>query len=226
MYLNRMHRFFKLLRSLKLTAVLIAAIIITSAVSTFIPQSRFFSSPAFLIPVVLFFFNLLACTIFRFSRELKKEKPNFGPDILHGGLLLFIIAAFLSALNRMDGSITLSKGQSAMLPNGTIIVLEDLEYTEDTNGRPEAWKSYLSVFHGSEIPMQSGVLEVNHPLKSGGFSLYQFAYGNNAGETYTVIRVVWDPGYAMVVISLCIVGAGICITLFVKLRNLPKGEKV
>ncbi|WP_038078454.1 cytochrome c biogenesis protein ResB [Treponema primitia] len=217
-------KFFSLFRSLKLTAVLIAYFIIAAAISTFIPRSRFFNTPAFLVPVGLFFINLLSCTIFRFTGELKKRSPNFGPDILHGGLLLFIIAAFLSALNRVDGSITLSRGQSAMLPNGTIIVLDDLEYIEDKNARPLAWKSYLSVFQDNVMELKSYPLEVNHPLKIGGFSLYQYSYGIyadglNAGDEYTVLRAVWDPGYVMVVISLLIVGTGIVITLLIKLRR-------
>ncbi|AEF84128.1 putative ResB family protein [Treponema primitia ZAS-2] len=226
-------KIFAILRSLKLTAVLIGYFIITSAVSTFIPQKnslegpqpRFFSSPAFLIPVVLFFINLLSCTVFRFRRELKKSKPNFGPDLLHGGLLLFIIAAFLSGFNRIDGSITLSKGQQAILPNGSIIFLDGLEYVQDENGRPQAWKSYLSVIQDREVAIESYPLEVNHPLKVGGFSLYQYSYGVNSEGEYTVLRAVWDPGYAMVVIALFICAAGICITLFVKMKNFHQGRQ-
>jgi hypothetical protein len=215
-------KIFALLRSLKVTAALIVYLVVASAVSTFMPQFRFFSSAAFLVPVALFFINLLCCTVFRLTRELKKEKPNFGPDLLHGGLLLFIIAAFLSAFNRVDGSITLSKGQQAMLPNGSIIHLDDLEYTEDENKRPQAWKSYLSVYRGNELLQKSYPVEVNHPLKAGEFSLYQYSYGIDDNGEYTVLRAVWDPGYAMVVIALVIFGTGICITLFIKLRNFQR----
>jgi cytochrome c biogenesis factor len=213
-------KIFSFFRSLKLTAVLIAYFIIASAVSTFIPQSRFFYSPAFLIPVGLFFINLLVCTIFRFKRELKKDKPNFGPDLLHGGLLLFIIAACLSGFNRVDGAITLHRGEQALLPSGVIILLEDLEYVQDGNGRPQAWKSSLSVYRDNKKVVESYGLEVNHPLKTDGFSLYQYSYGSDSNGEYTVLRAVWDPGYAMVVISLFICGAGICITLFVKLKRI------
>jgi cytochrome c biogenesis protein len=212
-------KIFALLRSLKITAILISYFIIAFAVSSFFPQLHIFRSPFFLIPVLLFFINLLSCAIYRFRRELKKDKPNFGPDILHSGLLLFIIAAFLSAFNRIDGSISLSKGQQAILPNNNIIVLDDLEYAEDHAGRPGVWKSYLSVFKNNTKIIDSFAVEVNHPLKIEGFTLYQSSYGRNDGEAYTVLRAVWDPGYAMVVISLIIIGIGIFITMFIKLHR-------
>jgi cytochrome c biogenesis protein len=232
---------FTLLRSLKTTAFLVALLSAASALSTFIPQSlgeaeyqalygqtlgilivksgfyNFFSSIFFFILAGLFFINLLSCTLFRFSRELrKKANRNFGPDILHGGLVLFMAAALLSVLNRMDGSLMLFKGQTALLPNGNMLILDDLEYQHYENGRPKAWISYLTVLQDGKPLVQSYPLEVNHPLKLKGFSLYQNSYGLLREKEYTVIQAVRDPGYILVLVSFIIVGAGIFITLFYK----------
>ncbi|MDR0877927.1 MAG: cytochrome c biogenesis protein ResB, partial [Treponema sp.] len=120
--------------------------------------------------------------------------------------------------------ITLSKGREAVISQENTIVLDELEYKADANGRPQTWKSYVSVFRGEEKIIESYPIEVNHPLKVGGYSLYQYSYGvyadgSASGTEYTILRAVWDPGYAMVVLSLVIIGTGICITVFIKLTG-------
>ncbi|QQO11308.1 cytochrome c biogenesis protein ResB [Breznakiella homolactica] len=237
-------KIFAALRSLRFTIIIIAYIVVAGAVSTLIPQnmdteyyyslyspglarfitvsglSHFFSSPAFLVPVGLFFINLLACTLFRFTRELKKKSGrNFGPDILHGGLILFIIAASLSVYHRMDGSVMLAVGQSVILPNGDIMTLEDFEFQKYEDGRPRAWISYVTVSRNGESYLESHPLEVNRPLKLDAFSLYQVSYGNMGGRDYSVIQAVGDPGYTFVVVSLIITGIGIFVTFIPKLRK-------
>jgi cytochrome c biogenesis protein len=237
-------KIFSLLRSLRTTVFLVGLLSAAGALSTFIPQSlseaeyqahygqtlgslivksgfyNFFSSAFFFVLAGLFFINLLSCTVFRFKRELgKKANRNFGPDILHGGLVLFMAAALLSVLNRMDGSLMLTKGQTALLPNGNMLILDDLEYQHYENGRPKAWISYLTVLQDGVPLFQSFPLEVNHPLKLKGFSLYQNSYGTTGGMEYTVIQAVRDPGYTLVLVSFIITGTGIFITLFNKLRR-------
>ncbi|MDR1894354.1 MAG: cytochrome c biogenesis protein ResB [Spirochaetales bacterium] len=237
-------RIFTWLRSLRLTLALVLYMVITGGLSTFVPQhlegqeyfqlyspslarlvlavgmDDFFSSLPFLIPAGLFFVNLLACTVFRFRRELRKKgRKNFGPDILHGGLILFMISAALSVFNRMDGTLRLGVGESALLPNGNTLILDDLEYRQYDNGRPLAWISYLTVLEGERILYTARPLEVNHPLKLNGFSLYQYSYGNMGGREYTVIMAVRDPGYTLVFISFILCIAGLGLTALYKLRR-------
>jgi cytochrome c biogenesis protein len=237
-------RFFAALRSLKLTMVLVTYLVIASAVSTLIPQSEpaahyrhmyppalakiilaagldhFFSSPLFLVPSLCFFVNLAACTVFRFRRELgKKGSRNFGPDMLHGGLILLILFAFLSVFNRMDGSVTLSPGESVILPNGNTLLLENFEFIRYQDGRPRAWISTVTVLERGEPILRSAPLEVNHPIKLKGFTLYQWSYGNAGDRLFTVIHAVRDPLYSMVFAAFILIGGGTFITLFVKLRK-------
>lgn len=239
---------FAFARSLKVTIVLMAYLVIAGAVSTLVPQgmgpevywaqyppglanflmgsglTHFFRSPGFFVPAGLFFVNLLACTVFRFNRELrKKSRRNFGPDILHGGLLLFMAAAVFSYAGRDQGSVTLSPGESAILPGGNTLILDDFEFIQYDDGRPRAWISYVTVLRNGEVFVSGYPIQVNHPLKLDRFSLYQVSYGNFRGRQYSVLRVAEDPGYTFVLISLIIIGAGGFITLIPKLRKAPHG---
>jgi cytochrome c biogenesis protein len=243
-------RLFAALRSLKLTVFLVSYLGIASALSTFIPQmepaahyrhfypgavaevilatgfDHFFSSAFFLAPSFCFFVNLAACTLYRFARELKKKAgKNFGPDILHGGLLLLIVFAFLGVFNRMEGSITLAPGESVLLPGGETLVLENFEFIKYPDGRPRAWISTVTVFNDRGPVLQSYALEVNHPVQLKGFTLYQWSYRDTAQGLVTVIQAVRDPLYSMVLTAFILIGGGTCITLFGKLRRLRKNYK-
>jgi cytochrome c biogenesis protein len=247
---KRGRRLFAVLRSLKLTVILVSYLVIASAVSTFIPQSEpaahyrhfypgpvaavilaagfdhFFSSFFFLAPSGCFFINLAACTLYRFFRELKKRAgKNFGPDILHGGLLLLIVFAFLSVFNRMEGSITLAPGESVLLPGGDTLVLENFEFIKYPDGRPRAWISTVTVFNSSGPVLQSYPLEVNHPVKLQGFTLYQWSYSDTPKGLVTVIQAVRDPLYGLVLVAFILIGGGTCITLFGKLRRFKNTIK-
>jgi cytochrome c biogenesis protein len=243
-------RLFAALRSLRLTVILVSYLVIASAVSTFIPQSEpaahyrhfysgavagiilatgfdhFFSSVFFLAPSFCFFINLAACTLYRFARELKKKAgKNFGPDILHGGLLLLIVFAFLGVFNRMEGSITLAPGESVLLPGGDTLILENFEFIKYPDGRPRAWISTVTVFNNSGLVLQSYPLEVNHPVKLKGITLYQWSYRDTGQQLVTVIQAVRDPLYSLVFIAFILIGGGTCITLFGKLRRFQKHYK-
>jgi hypothetical protein len=110
---------FKLLRSLKLAAVLISYLVATGIIASLLPQGReaayyysilppfvaglvmktgfsnFYGSLLFLIPALLFFANLSACAVDRLVREMRKDraKRRHGPDILHVGLMLLILSS-------------------------------------------------------------------------------------------------------------------------------------
>jgi cytochrome c biogenesis protein len=244
-------RLFAALRSLKLTVALVSYLVIASAVSTFIPQAQpaahyrhfyppalaefilasgfdhFFSSFFFLAPSCCFFINLAACTLYRFARELKKKAgKNFGPDILHGGLLLLIVFAFLGVFNRMEGSITLAPGESALLPGGDTLRLENFEFIKYPDGRPRAWISTVTVLSGNKALLQSYPLEVNHPVKLKGLTLYQWSYIDTGKGLATVIQAVRDPLYSLVLIAFILIGGGTGITLFGKLQRFQKNRGV
>ena len=216
---------FRQLRSINFTLVLLALLIALSAISTFqAAPGEFFSSLGFFAIIFLFFVNLACCTIYRFLKELKKKvNRNFGPDILHGGLILFMIVGLISTYNRMEGQIAIREGETVRLPDGSYLTLEEFEYVQYDNGRPKDWISYLTIQNGNETLYSRYPLRVNHPLKVNEYNLYQYSYGEMMGGVFSVILAVREPFYGLVVISFILCGVGFIITIFMKLKKLRQG---
>ena len=198
--------------------------IVLSAISTFMESpAAFFDSLGFFAIVALFFVNLTSCTLYRFTRERrKKSNRNFGPDILHGGLILFVIVALLSTFNRMEGKVSLVKGESVKLPGGSVLTLDNFEYSRYENGRPKDYISYLTIENDDSVIYSHFPLRVNHPLKLKGYTLYQLSYGEMKGGVFSVIQAVRDPFFELVIAAFIVSGIGIFITLFAKLKNTVK----
>jgi cytochrome c biogenesis factor len=215
---------FKWLRSVKFTVILLALLIVMSAISTFSAEpGAFFSSLGCFALAFLFFVNLCCCTFYRFSNELKKKaNRNFGPDILHGGLVLFMVFALISVYSRMEGQIMLTIGESALLPDGNVLILDDFEYQQYENGRPKDWISYLTIEHDGEVIFLRHPLRVNHPLTMNVYTLYQVSYANMGGKEYSVIQAVREPFFALVLAAFIICGIGAFVTLFIKLKKLSQ----
>ncbi|MCL2879880.1 MAG: cytochrome c biogenesis protein ResB [Treponema sp.] len=214
----------KYLRSLYFSLILLALLIILSAISTFSSDpGAFFNSLGFFAIIFLFFVNLVSCTVYRLVKEIrKKSNRNFGPDILHGGLILFMVFALLSTYNRMEGQIALTVGQSVNMPDGSVLTLDDFEYLRYDDGRPQDWISYLSVENAKGVVVSRYPLRVNHPLQLSGLTLYQSSYGEMRGGVYSVIMAVKEPLWILVLAALIICGAGMFITLFVKLYRTQR----
>ena len=124
---------------MKLTAVLLGFLVVSSALSTLIPQKKppsfyegrypavsdtillmnidtFFRSPVFLVPVFLFFVNLCVCTAGRLAGKTgRRHRRSFGPDIIHIGLILLLVSGVVSLYGRKEGYISLGVGESTDL---------------------------------------------------------------------------------------------------------------
>ena len=187
------------------------------------PQ-EFFSSLGFFAIVFLFFINLVCCTYYRFTKELKKQSNrNFGPDILHGGLILFMVFALISTFNRMEGQIGVREGESIKMPDGSILTLDEFVHSHYENGRPKDFISYLTIKDGDEVIYSRHPLRVNHPLKLKGYLLYQVSYGEMGGGVYSVIQAVREPFYGLVVAAFIVCGIGFIVTFIVKLKKMKWG---
>jgi cytochrome c biogenesis protein ResB len=203
-------RVFRLLSSLKFTVALLALLIVLSAISTFSAQPEaFFGTLGFFALAFLFFVNLCCCTLRRFTRELKKTSGrNFGPDVLHGGLILFMIAALISVYNRMEGHVMIQEGETVQMPDGSMLTLEECEYQQYENGRPKDWISYLTVTRDGETLLSRAPLRVNHPVTLNGYTLYQVSYADMNGRVFSVIQAVREPFFALVFAAFIVCGAG------------------
>lgn len=232
--------------SIKLASVLIALIALGCVVATLLPQdlpaadyaarygqalggflvrsglARYFRSPLFVIPSFAFFANLSACSVQRLLRELRKKgKRRHGPDLLHLGLILLVVGAMLSASGRKEYSVALAPGESALLPDGRVLRLDDFDYEAYEDGRPREWTSMMTVLRDGRPEIEARALRVNRPLRLGAISLYQASRQSLAETQLSGIRAVVDPGYRLVLASLLVAAAGVFVSFAGKSRGGP-----
>jgi cytochrome c biogenesis protein len=201
-----MNALYRLFKSVRLAVVLILVITALSLLATLVPQGkdsayyqrhfssvvfrlidwfqfdRFFSSPLFLIPVALFTVNLAVCAVDRFFRRARSKAPKrFGPDLIHIGLLLLIAASLVTALSRKEKDYTLAPGSEAILQNTKYTLsLKSFEFLRYETGSPKAWISTVSVAKDGKTDIASFPIEVNHPLRLKGVTVYQNAWVSEA----------------------------------------------
>ncbi len=186
---------------MKLAVFLIGYLILTGVMATLVPQgqdpgvyvarygrlvgeiivqtgfSRFFTSILFFIPAFAFFINLSTCTVDRLLRETRKKgRRRHGPDILHVGLMLLAIGSVISFSSKQEGSVNLSVGDKVELPDSRILELTGFRYEAYADGRPKDWTSTVRVLKDGTVEKDGYAIRVNHPLKLGSLSLYQFSH--------------------------------------------------
>ena len=209
---------YNFLKSTKLAIVIVLYLAASSGLSTLVPQGReiafyyqefspamawlitstqfykFFSSIPFVLPVIVFFLNLLTCAIVRFIKRVRsKARKRFGPDIIHFGILLLMVAVLWAPGGRKEETVFLSEGDTKDLGEGYELVLNQFEFLKYDDGRPKDWYSYVDVFKdGTKVKTHK--IEVNKPLKIGKLKVFQSSYNqdmvatvsNDAGEIFDV----------------------------------------
>ena len=200
--MKAIYRFFT---SVRLAVVLILAITALSLLATLVPQGResayyqahfshpayrliswfqfdrFFSSPLFLVSVAFFTINLGVCAIDRFVRRARTKATNrFGPDLIHIGLLVLIAGGLITALNRQEKDYTMAPGAQVTLNRSYALHLQSFEFLKYENGSPKAWISTVSVLKDGKTEIASFPIEVNHPLRLKGVTVFQTSWTSEA----------------------------------------------
>lgn len=196
-----MNKFLDRLTSIRLAIWLLSYLLVGSILATLIPQGLpdtdyytiypklvaqlvvqtgfkgFFGSIIFIIPILVFFANLSACTVKRFIRELKKKGTHHhGPDILHIGLILLVLGSLWSYSGHQEGSVTLAPGDSVNLPDGSVMSLLDFTFERYEDGRPSDWTSIIDVKKDGKTMVDKAEVRVNQPLRYAGLTFYQASY--------------------------------------------------
>ena len=184
---------YRFLKSVKLALILIGYLIVVSIIATLIPQGRqlssyhntIFRSFLFLVPLGMFFINLAVCTVDRIIRRIKYRSPlRPGPDLIHIGLLILMIAGVFTLFERREGFMFLAPGDMVKLPGGYTLELTSFTYSRYQDGRPREWISDVTVFQGNDPPEKVSI-EVNHPLHLGKLNLFQYSYKDRSTVTLT-----------------------------------------
>ena len=253
-------RIFRFFSSLRLTVFLLGAGLLTAAAAGLIPQNLppgsyreilppwlaravpvlgldgVFRSPLFLALLLLFWLNLLACTLRRLLRARNHRGRRFGPDLIHGGLLILIAGGLVTSLFRAEALVYLSPGDAVRLSASEFLVLEDFRFDTYPDGRPEAW---ISRVRRERVPSaeESGVkpdegesgapgtareIRVNRPLRYRGLTIYQSDYrpGEKEDSWESGLTVTRDPGRPVILAGFILLGPGLVLTLYQKRRDL------
>jgi len=157
--------------------LLIAAFCITA---TLIPPDRsrgalgIFSSWPFVLLCAALASNLACCAARRFILRLRhRARLRLGPDLVHLGLLVLMVAGVLTAAGRREGIAWLAEGDSVRLPDGSSLRLLAFDFESYPDGRPKEWVSTVEVSRDDRVLIPSFDIEVNRPLRAGGLRLYQ-----------------------------------------------------
>ncbi len=107
----------------------------------------------------------------------KRRLGNFGPDMVHLGLLIVIIGGIVSSLAGSREQLALTEGQMLPVPRAAFTVrLDKFETEYYPQGNVKGWKSSVTII-AQNRPVAFGVIEVNRPFSFRGISFYQTSYG-------------------------------------------------
>lgn len=174
-------RILRLLRSLRLTVVLLVAGAVWAAAATFLDLS--FRGVPFLTIMALFLLNLIACTSHRLAYHPHRRITDYMPDAIHVGLIVLMIGAGGSLLARQEEAVILSPGDQFSIGGRY-----DLELTS-TERLPENWVSRFTIVDRTANTTVTDETRVNAPLRIGGYSLFQTSW-----ERVPVLTMVYEDG--------------------------------
>jgi hypothetical protein len=224
-----------LFSSVQLTMILLALIIIASAVGTFIRIVDTYRSWWFILLLSLFWLNLFICTI----KRLKLWRTKLPSVLTHLGLLTILAGALITSLFGERGFLIVYKGyrqDTFIKRDGTFkeldfkLRLDDFSIEWEDSGAKglssaahiKTFKSKITILE-NDMPVFVRTIEVNRPLTYKGYGFYQASY-DREGLRWTGLDVVKDPAGAPVVFSgFIVLNIGIILSLYLGQKNRDKG---
>lgn len=184
-----MRKLIEALSSLKLAVGLIVYLAVAGIVATLLPSGAGGAVAALpsgrsavaallvILPLLLFLASLSTCAARRFLRQLRaKGRKRFGPDVLHLGLVLLVVAGLWSWAARVERVATLEPGEAARLPDGSTLAVRDLRFEAYDDGRPREWVSVVDLAKDGTTLVEAYELRVNAPLRHGGITFFQSSF--------------------------------------------------
>jgi cytochrome c biogenesis factor len=193
------------------------------------------SSWSFVFLYLLLLFSLgmlIARRLIRFNRK------DYGFYFNHIGLWITLFAAGLGSADKREYSLYVEEGASeshayrgdrlSQLP--FVIHLNDFDVEEypltdfqRAHRIPADPKRFVSDVEltGENGQRTQALIEVNKPLKTGLWSIYQYGYDYEAGKesTYSLFKIVYDPWLPLVYAGIALLAAGAVCMLWSKKTN-------
>lgn len=201
-----------------------------TATSTDVPLGGAFTNPAYGSPVTL-------VAAFDHARTTESYSPVSPPREDR-------TPAILARVQRGESKPTdvwLVKHKPRMVAAGTAVV--ELVYTDEQidlgfavaldkfnlgyypgGRRPRSFSSNVTVTDPETGLARQHLISMNHPLKFGGFTLFQSSYQMGGGKTMSVLSVAKDPGMPIVFTGYVLLLVGMSWTLSVRMRAAKQTE--
>ena len=112
--------------------------------------------------------------------------------------------------NRPQGQVRIGTEEELTAGDGGIV----LRLADNRERPPRDWRSHISVLEEGRV-VHDEVVEVNQPLKYGGFSFFQ-SDADPSRPDYSGLQVVKDPGWPLVAAGLYALLLGICWCFYVQ----------
>ena len=153
----------------------------------------------------------------RVSR-LGRNWREIAPALLHLGFFVTLVCASLGSADKKDLEMTIHEGETVTLAvaedgtsydTGLSVRLDDFTMEVYPSGMPKRFASDVLVRDKSGKET-AAVIEVNKPLKAGGWKMYQYGYDEEAGteSTVSVLELVKDPWLPFVYAGIFMMLAG------------------
>lgn len=177
-------------------------------------------------PFVIIWTWMMVISALAALNHLLRWKVKEIPFILnHLGVVIAIVAATLGNADTQTLQMTVFSGMPewrAIDDNGEVhdpgiaIDLHSFTMEEYPDHTPKRFASDITVYTEDGDSVQ-GIVEVNKPLKVGGWKIYQYGYDTSRGaySAYSVFQLVRDPWIFWVYLGICMMLAGaVCLMLF------------
>ncbi len=168
--------------------------------------------------------SLIVCTIRRFCLKVR----FIGPTIIHFSVILILSGSLVGDFFAEKGRVIIAKGnaESSFLiesPYKGIKNLDffiglkefNLEFDEKMHDGHQHVKNYQSVVEVEDYDgnLSESLIEVNSPLKYGGYTFYQFSY-DDKNLRYTVLGVARDPGVPIIYAGFIVLTLGLIFQFY------------
>ena len=177
-------------------------------------------------PFVIIWTWMMVISALAALNHLLRWKVKEIPFILnHLGVVIAIVAATLGNADSQTLQMTVFSDMPewrAIDDNGEVhdpgiaIDLHSFTMEEYPDHTPKRFASDITVYTEDGDSVQ-GIVEVNKPLKVGGWKIYQYSYDTSRGaySAYSVFQLVRDPWLFWVYLGICMMLAGaVCLMLF------------
>ncbi len=213
-------RMFKKIGSLKITLIVLSALVLSSILGTVIVQGQkdqfyiqkygvktgstilffgaddFFNSTYYNILLFCLGFNLLVCTVNSFKFMFLKDRRKLAIFLLHCGILMVFLGALISRFTKQSQYYTLFADEKVVLEDekAEIVFKEfSIEYYPGSQ-MPKEYRSRVELFEDGVLKSDYS-LRVNHPLRYKGFSFYQSSFKVLADVEIKIKhrnKVIWE----------------------------------